>query len=58
MTETLTIDRSEIAGIRESTLSLMPERLLEALPTEQARDLIAYLMHMTQVPLPATSGRL
>jgi putative membrane-bound dehydrogenase-like protein len=52
MTETVTVERSEIAGIQESTLSLMPEGLLEALPPEQARDLIAYLMHKTQVALP------
>jgi len=54
MTETLTIDRDELEGIHESKLSLMPEGLLEALPPEQARDLIAYLMHKTQVPLPAS----
>jgi putative heme-binding domain-containing protein len=48
MTETLTVERAEIASIRESTLSLMPEGLLEALPVEQARDLIAYLMHKSQ----------
>ena len=53
MTETLTVDRGEIAGVRESALSLMPEGLLEALTAEQARDLIAYLMHKSQVPLPA-----
>jgi len=53
MTETVTMERSEIAEMRESTLSLMPEGLLEALPPDQARDLIAYLMHKTQVPLPA-----
>jgi putative heme-binding domain-containing protein len=52
MTETLTIERSEIAGLRESALSLMPEGLLEALPPEQTRDLIAYLMSKSQVPLP------
>src|SRR5437016_2241885 len=52
-TETLTVDRGEIAGVRESALSLMPEGLLEALTAEQARDLIAYLMHKSQVPLPA-----
>ena len=55
MTETLTVERSEVAGIRESTLSLMPEGLLEALPSDQARDLIAYLMHQTQVPLVAAA---
>ena len=56
MTETLTVERGEVAALRQSTLSLMPEGLLEALPPEQARDLIAYLMHRSQVPLPA-AGR-
>ena len=55
MTETLTVERGEIAGIQESALSLMPEGLLDALPPEQARDLIAYLMHKSQVPLPASA---
>lgn len=50
MTETLTLERAEIERIRESTLSLMPEGLLEALTEKQVRDLIAYLMHPTQVP--------
>ncbi len=54
MTETLTVEREGIAGIRESTLSLMPEGLLEALTAEQARDLIAYLMHKSQVPVPVS----
>jgi hypothetical protein len=31
----------------------MPDGLLSALPREQVRDLIAYLMHPVQVPLPA-----
>jgi putative heme-binding domain-containing protein len=53
MTETLTVERGEVAGLRESTLSLMPEGMLEAMPRDQARDLIAYLMHKSQVPLPA-----
>ncbi len=56
MTETLTIERGEIAGIRESSVSLMPEGLLEALTPDQARDLIAYLMHKSQVPM-AAAGR-
>jgi len=55
MTETITIQRREIADLRDSTLSLMPEGLLEALPPEQARDLIAYLMHRIQVPMPASA---
>ena len=57
MTETLTVERGEIAAIRESTLSLMPEGLLESLPPEQARDLIAYLMHKSQVPMPTAALR-
>jgi putative membrane-bound dehydrogenase-like protein len=53
MTETLTVERSEITRIQESSLSLMPDGLLDALPPDQARDLIAYLMHTSQVPLPS-----
>jgi len=53
MTETLTLERTDIAGIRESSLSLMPEGLLEALTPQQARNLVAYLMHKCQVPLPS-----
>ena len=45
MTESLTVERGEVASLRESSVSLMPEGLLEALTPEQARDLIAYLMH-------------
>ena len=55
LTETLTVERGEVAGLRESTLSLMPEGLLEALSPEQARNLIAYLMHQSQVPLPSAA---
>jgi putative membrane-bound dehydrogenase-like protein len=49
-TETMTLDRSEIERIQPSALSLMPEGLLEGLTETQVRDLIAYLMHRTQVP--------
>jgi cytochrome c1 len=42
-----------VKDIRESQLSLMPEGLLEALTDAQVRDLVAYLMGRTQVPLPA-----
>lgn len=54
--ERLTIDRSEIAGIQQGTLSLMPEGLAETLSADEFRDLIAYLMHPRQVPLPAKVG--
>jgi putative heme-binding domain-containing protein len=56
MTETLTVEREEIVAIRESSLSLMPEGLLEALTTDQARDLIAYLKHKSQAPLPSVAS--
>ena len=45
MTESLTVERGEVVSIRESSVSLMPEGLLEGLAPEQARNLIAYLMH-------------
>ncbi len=52
MTETLTLDRSDIVKQETSPLSMMPEGLLLAFQPEQVRDLIAYLMHPVQVPLP------
>jgi len=56
MTEVLTIERAEVDRVEESSLSLMPEGLLDALKPERARDLIGYLMHQTQVPLPAATA--
>ena len=53
-TGTTTIDRNDIDDMQESKLSLMPEGLLESLPETQVRDLIAYLMYPSQVPLNAT----
>jgi putative heme-binding domain-containing protein len=53
MTETLTLEKAEVAETRELPVSMMPEGLLNALAPEQVRDLIAYLMHPSQVPLPA-----
>ncbi|MBI3880500.1 MAG: c-type cytochrome [Verrucomicrobia bacterium] len=52
MTELLTVERTEVVKQQESALSIMPEGLLEALTPEQQRDLIAYLMQKSQVPLP------
>jgi putative heme-binding domain-containing protein len=54
MTEKLTIERSEIAAQQELSQSLMPEGLLQALNETQVRDLFGYLMHPSQVPLPAS----
>ena len=53
MTETITAERDSIEGIQESSLSLMPEGLLEGLSPDDTRDLVAYLMYKVQVPLPA-----
>ncbi|MFO1482905.1 MAG: PVC-type heme-binding CxxCH protein [Verrucomicrobiaceae bacterium] len=52
LTESLTLDRSEITKTETSPLSMMPEGLLLAFQPDQVRDLIAYLMHPVQVPLP------
>jgi hypothetical protein len=41
--ETLTIARDEIASLRRSELSMMPEGLLQPLNEQQVRDLVAYL---------------
>ncbi len=50
MTDTVTLERAAIEKEQQSTLSLMPEGLLEGLTETQRRDLIAYLMHRSQVP--------
>ncbi|HXI51470.1 MAG TPA: PVC-type heme-binding CxxCH protein [Candidatus Saccharimonadales bacterium] len=55
MTDTITVERGEVESLTESKLSLMPEGLLEALSETQVRDLIAFLMHAEQVPLPAAA---
>jgi putative membrane-bound dehydrogenase-like protein len=53
MTEPVTVERSEIVKQEELPQSLMPEGLVQAFTPEQVRDLVAYLMHPLQVPLPA-----
>jgi len=52
MTETLTLERAEIAATQELAQSIMPEGLFLALSETQIRDLLAYLMFPAQVPLP------
>ncbi len=52
MTEKLTIERAEITAQQEMPQSLMPEGLLQTFSETQLRDLFAYLMHPSQVPLP------
>jgi putative membrane-bound dehydrogenase-like protein len=49
-TERTTVERREIESVEESTSSMMPDGLLESYPPDDQRDLVAYLMHPTQVP--------
>lgn len=46
------VEKSEVEKRDVSPLSMMPEGLLLAITEDQVRDLIAYLMHPTQVALP------
>ena len=52
LTEETTLEKAEIAKQETSPVSMMPEGLLMAFQPEQIRDLIAYLMHPSQVPMP------
>jgi putative membrane-bound dehydrogenase-like protein len=56
-TERLAINRADVEEIHASTLSLMPEGLLDPLPEKDLRDLVGYLMSPQQVPLPAGAGQ-
>jgi len=49
--ETLTLPRSDVAFIQQSSLSMMPEGLLATFSDNDAHDLIAYLRHQGQVPM-------
>jgi len=53
-TEAIVVDRSEIASLRPSPSSLMPDGLLDTLSVTEICDLVAYLSQPTQVPLPAS----
>ncbi len=50
--ERIALLRDEIEELRVSNLSMMPERQLDVMTSEQVRDLIGYLMSPSQVPLP------
>jgi len=57
-TEQIVIAREEIEQLQESELSIMPERQLEVLSSNEVRDLIGYLMSPHQIPLaPIRDGR-
>jgi hypothetical protein len=51
-TERVTVSLDEIESRVLSPQSLMPENQLAQLAPDAARDLVAYLRHPTQVPLP------
>ncbi len=51
--EKVVIPNSEIEDRTISPLSIMPEGMLQNLKIEEVRELIAYLMGPSQVPLPA-----
>jgi putative heme-binding domain-containing protein len=52
-TQRMRIPAEEIESVKPSAKSLMPEGVLETLKADEVRDLIAYLMSPSQVPLPA-----
>lgn len=52
-TERTTMAKEDVDSIMESSLSMMPEGILDALTRSQVRDLFAYLTAKAQVPLPA-----
>lgn len=54
LTEKLTINKDDIEETKVTSLSPMPEGLLQTMSPDQIRDLIAYLRHTSQVPLPTT----
>ncbi len=51
-TDEVTVNRDDIDDRQQTPLSAMPDGLLQTLTGDQTRDLIAYLMHPQQVPLP------
>ena len=51
-TQETTIPRDEIETLRWSAVSMMPDGLLQTLSDDQVRNLVAYLMHPTQVRMP------
>lgn len=52
LTEETVLQRSDITQQTTAPISMMPEGMLLALQPEMVRNLIAYLMHPLQVPLP------
>ncbi|MGB7326566.1 MAG: PVC-type heme-binding CxxCH protein [Rubripirellula sp.] len=55
-TETFTIDKATIASRKITEKSPMPDGLFDTLSVDQIRDLVAYLSHPSQVPMPMPAG--
>jgi len=53
--ETVILPRNEIKTLKESTLSMMPDGLLQPLGEQEIRDLLYYLRGQGQAPLIGTS---
>ena len=51
-TEALTLNKKEVAQRKATDKSPMPEGLLDNMPQQSIRDLMSYLQHPSQVPLP------
>jgi putative membrane-bound dehydrogenase-like protein len=50
--ERVVLPRDDVEGIKPSTISMMPEGVLDPLSTSEVRDLFAYLAATKQLPLP------
>jgi putative heme-binding domain-containing protein len=55
--EPVKLPKSQIEDRETAKTSMMPEGLLSTLKDEEVVDLIGYLRHLEQVPLPGTAGR-
>jgi putative heme-binding domain-containing protein len=51
--ELITLSKEDVEKRKPSSLSLMPEGILDKLRDDEIRDLVGYLASPTQVPLPA-----
>ncbi len=55
-TERFVVPKADIIEMRDTTMSMMPEGLLDAYQDSDVRDLIAYLASPAQVPPPNASS--
>ncbi|TWU57811.1 PVC-type heme-binding CxxCH protein [Rubripirellula reticaptiva] len=56
-TESFTIDKATIASRKITEKSPMPDGLFDTLSADQIRDLVAYLSHPSQVPMPTGDAK-